>query len=249
MMSENGYFDRPSVADLGGGGENQRYIDYAAGKTPEMFAGTEGLEEHLRQNGKLGLYTYDREKQHNIPLEGGVLVLLGVSAQVKGAEVGSKGAIRYWSNLVSDSRTEAFRVFSSEGNREIAHGLWKDIRGGLPSECKFRVVFRLLSPDFEDVFWMPLTALLDAGLKVSIANSLEPPVPVGRVRYFGMAERATWAFRHTGYARCDKDGADWTPGRDLFFRPVFECGLIGADHPLREMVERVKMPIPYPTGI
>lgn len=232
-MSE--VFDKPNRSDLGKGTVRpfERSIEYAAGKTAEIYV-AQTSEEFLKEKGKLGFYYYDKERGHNVGMDNEVLVHLATFTQLYGKVFDSRGGRPqvYWSNLVQDSRAEPFTLFSGygQGRVPIATGLYRNIAGQLPAGVHFRIVFAVYSPGMDEVFLLPFTKLIERGVVKSISESIG--IRERDVRLFSLADAAIWGFRHKGYEETDAYGETFQGLGDLFFMPVFECGVIRTGHAL-----------------
>ena len=146
----------------------------------------------------------------------------------------------YYSNLVSDTRTDPMRVFIRGINFPQYSGLYKDIKPALPQGVGFQHYLCVYIPELDDMKLISLTMALSEHIRSSIADSaskaLGKNVPPSRVNMFGLCDlsSAYYMLKFTGgYVKKNKENAIWNGTGEMYFLPELQVKTVNGDEQLK----------------
>lgn len=230
-MNNNNPFDAPPEGALAQPSERAISVKYKANKTPQNYAHmTDGqpLDTHV-QNGALGFQYYDKEAKKSVPLPEFTFVVLDVYAGISGYNPDTK--ISYWSNRVTDTRTDELVVYQSGVQGPIAKGIYQNIKSQIPDGAGYTKFVKAYCVQLDKVIEIELTASAERGMQKGIAKA---EIAAGRTKFdwqkafiIGLASNDhLWGFHLIGYQRETKQGDPYAGQGELYFSPDFHCGIV-----------------------
>lgn len=181
--------------------------------------------------GRFGFGYYDKEQSKNIPLPELTFVVLDVYAGVSGYNDGN--GERIWSNRAKDTRTDTLVVFSNLSNGQIAKGLYREIKSELPKGAKYTKFVKAYCIQLEKVVEIKLSGMVEKAMQKAVAlteSKEEKRKRWDKVFILGLADNDhLWGFHLKGHTTVDIKGNEYKNEGDLFFSPVFHCGVVNPD--------------------
>lgn len=230
------YFDAPPEGAIPGATERPPKITYRAGKTPEHYAKQTEQNKEVEE-GRLGFRFYDKDLQSNVFLQAFTFIVLDVYAGVSGFEEGADRNTSYWSNRVKDTRKEEMIVWRSGQDGAFMRGLYAGKKsdtepatvGGkpLPKAAKYTKFAKVFCIQLNRVCEIELSQGVERAMQRAVAKSTGAEDKWNKVWTLGLADNDhIWGFSLTGYRRVTKQGDDYAGKGELFFEPVFHCGIV-----------------------
>lgn len=215
-------------------------IDYSALKTPAQFVrsvNTDFIADAIL-NCKLGFHYYDKTSAKRLPLKPFTFFVLEVYSGLTGAaQDKTKGEwSNFWSNRVKDTRTQPYTLYVN-GQKTQFSGLWNEIYEGVTAQYgkavkNVRVIIAYCK-ELDAVVEIPLTAFAERGVKKSIADSQNAhgkKIKWENVKLYGLADNDhIWGFSLKDFEQVGETGEAYEGKGDLFFSPVFHCGILQPD--------------------
>lgn len=242
--SQNDYFqDAPPEGALQTSVKtNYVNVDYGAMKTPAAYvkAVNDDFITDAVLNCKLGFHYYDKLAQKKLPLQPFTFFVLEVYSGLTGSNLNAATSewSNYWSNRVKDTRTQPYTIWQNGQKLEIS-GLWADIYEKAQAECKGIKNVRILiayCKELDTVVEIPLTATAERGVRKGLAKAFQVTRPNTKwqsVLLYGLADNDhIWGFSFKGFERVNEKGDTYAGTGDLYFEPVFDCGVLRGDSPL-----------------
>ena len=241
-MQDN-FFDAPPEGAIQQGYVKAKSLTYKACKTPEAYA-SHADAAAAQQQGHLGFSYYDAENRTKVQVPELTFVVLEMYAGVSGYDGASTS---YWSNRVRDTRNEPLVVFSSASPKmPILSGYYAKKQhidgvatvGGqpIPAGAGFTVYAKAWCVQLNEVIEIELSSGVQQGMKIAISDA---DARAGRrtdpekVFLLSIANSDyLWGFHLFGYEKTGKDWQPYTGKGDLFFRPVFQSGILNAQKSL-----------------
>lgn len=174
------------------------------------------------KGGYLGFGYYDKEAKQNVHLSHFKFVVLEAYVGVSGFD----GESRSWSNRVQNSKYEPLTVMSSNSNGPVAQGLYQQIKGDLPKGAHYTKFLKVYAIDLKQVAEIELTVGSERGMQAAVAAATNEKNPE-KVYINGLPKNDhLFGFVLTGYRRVTMEGNDYSGKGDLYFDPVFHCGIV-----------------------
>lgn len=214
-------------------------VDYSALKTPAQFVRSVNADfiSDALLNCKLGFHYYDKTSKTRLPLKPFTFFVLEVYSGLTGAEKDAKGEwSNFWSNRVKDTRTQPYTLYVN-GSKTDFSGLWNDIYDSVIAKYGKAVknvrIIVAYCKELDAVVEIPLTAFAERGVKKSIAdsqNALGKKIKWDKVSLYGLADNDhIWGFSLKDFEQVGEKGETYEGKGDLFFSPVFHCGILRPD--------------------
>jgi hypothetical protein len=230
----NNPFDAPPEGALAQHNERAISVQYKANKTPENYAetATDAALPTFVANGALGFQYYDKEQKKKVPIPEFTFVVLDIYVGVSGYHEASR--ISYWSNRVTDSRTEPITVFQSGTQGPIFSGIYQvDIKPRLAEfpGASYTKFVKAYCVQLDKVVEIELTVSAERGMQKGIAKA---EIAAGRLKFDWQkayilslaANDHLWGFHLIGYQRETKQGDPYAGKGELYFSPDFHCGIV-----------------------
>lgn len=241
-MQDN-FFDAPPEGAIQQGFERFKSITYKACKTPKAYAQHADASASVAQ-GHLGFSWYDTENKQKVQVSALTFVALEFYAGISGFDGES---VSYWSNRARDTRKDPLVLFSSQSPKtpilsgmysgKSASGAGVATIGGqpIPRGANFTVFCKAWCIQLSEVVELQLPSGVQEGMKIAVSDA---DARAGRrtdpekIFLLGLASSDyLWGFHLTGYEKCGKDWKPYTGNGDgdLFFRPMFQAGILNAE--------------------
>ena len=211
------------------------FLEYKSGKTPATFAASATPEQV-----GCGFSYYDKDSNTRHSLTSFRAIIIGQAFGVAGVTKLGDRFTNYYSNLVSDTRTDPMRVFIRGINFPQYSGLYKDIKPALPQGVGFQHYLCVYIPELDDMKLISLTMALSEHIRSSIADSaskaLGKNVPPSRVNMFGLCDlsSAYYMLKFTGgYVKKNKENAIWNGAAEMYFLPELQVKTVNGEEQLK----------------
>lgn len=205
--------NRPWMAD----------IEYKSGKTQSGFAALATPDMV-----KAGFSYYDTTEKGRVSLTKFRAIVVASLAGVFGTTKDGERYVNYWSNLVSDTKTDALEVRISVISQPLFSGNYQaDIKPYLPSGVSYTQVLVVYIPELSQFMAMHLTMGLQQRLKSAIGHATN--TNPDKVSLYGLCALTTefWGFEFSGeFEKCDKDGNTHAGSGEMYFMPQTKAFIV-----------------------
>lgn len=205
--------NRPWMAD----------IEYKSGKTQSGFAALATPEM-----ANAGFSYYDTTAKERFKLTKFRAIVVASLAGVFGTNKDGERYVNYWSNLVSDTKTDALEVrISGISQPQFSGNYQADIKPHLPAGVSYTQVLIVYVPELNQFMAMHLTMGLQQRLKAAIGHATN--TKADKVSLYGLCALTTefWGFEFSGeFEKCDKDGVPHTGNGEMYFMPQTKAFIV-----------------------
>ena len=196
-----------------------KYLEYKPGKTPANFAGSATAEQV-----NAGFSYYDKEAATRVQLHNFRAIVVGQAMGAGGVTKDGARYINYYSNLVSNTKTDPIRVYMRGASTPVAQGLYQNIKADLPDGVGFKHYLIVYIPELNECAAMEITYGLQCCFQRVIAsNATGRKVPYNRVNMFALLDMQHQYYMFTfngSFYKASKEADRYESGECYFYPQV-----------------------------